>query len=932
MDLSHRSAASPWDCGVAERRWFGTHVAAAVLLFLAGRAVSAALAKEGAVATTRVLDVNVTFESKPVEGASVVAIDGENHIRALTDRDGKAQLRISAEGKINGIVALDPQRGVGGRWSRARKPAVPLGDVVPVSLEPAKPHTFRVVDTDGKPARLVPLVVAGCRTWTSGWVPTSTFEAAQLHTDARGEAVARWLPRDLSQVEVEIFDDRWTIEEVDNAETEQGITLVKVRQLHAVEGRLSMPNDASPEGLLIAGLGSNLNSSVTIHEFSARVRRDGTFTLYLADSYGYWLGVRDSQWASDPWIGTSGAPGKRPPGPIQLVAYAAIPLTVRVTRGPNHEPVVGASLGIIGGEGSILWDQARLQSRLGLSGAVERLYTDRDGRAQFPVCKGTHTIWLEAGAWQEDQTVEITGTKPKSVEFHRPWAVNRTIPGRLLIQGRPYPSGPGTRVQAWNVSNPEVTADGIVEADGRFTVKIDAPDVYLLAFDPKNRLSAAVRVKEKDATANLELIPTGSLSGVVVNSAGKPLAGHAVEALPGQAPSSVEGILPTDKKGNALPDNMWKIITKGADFQMVQVVLQSAGCDMQGRFKIDLVPAQMRVRIVAGTPADARGKQFSLWPERFRVDATQDVYLEPGEARENVRLVQDVATPSTQTPEQQTPRAPLERRLKRTTEDARLEGLRVLVVLIGDTHKTFEEALERLFPQEQPGSPVVRYEWLDVTADEARTQAALLSRLGWERPQAGEVELIALEATGAKIAAQRIRVDGTAVSKRQAADFAKRHAPAAHDALALLTAAQLEARKTGRRLWVVDAEQGFCSPRCADLMRWINDQRALLAKDYVVLRINHYDDHCEDASLKFVIDNTSSSNLNPDMTGGTPWFAIAEPDLKVLVTSDGPLGNICLPSTIEEKRHLKKMITSTARHLTPAECDRLIESLPKPSP
>ena len=143
MDLSHRSAASPWDCGVAERRWFGTHVAAAVLLFLAGRAVSAALAKEGAVATTRVLDVNVTFESKPVEGASVVAIDGENHIRALTDRDGKAQLRISAEGKINGIVALDPQRGVGGRWSRARKPAVPLGDVVPVSLEPAKPHVPR---------------------------------------------------------------------------------------------------------------------------------------------------------------------------------------------------------------------------------------------------------------------------------------------------------------------------------------------------------------------------------------------------------------------------------------------------------------------------------------------------------------------------------------------------------------------------------------------------------------------------------------------------------------------------------------------------------------------------------------------------------------------------------------------------------------------
>ena len=290
-------------------------------------------------------------------------------------------------------------------------------------------------------------------------------------------------------------------------------------------------------------------------------------------------------------------------------------------------------------------------------------------------------------------------------------------------------------MQAWNVSNPEVTADGIVEADGRFTVKIDVPDVYLLAFDPKNRLSAAVRVKEKDATANLELIPTGSLSGVVVNSAGKPLAGHAVEALPGQAPSSVEGILPTDKKGNAVPGQHVENHHQRADFQMVQVVLQSAGCDMQGRFKIDLVPAQMRVRIVAGTPADARGKQFSLWPERFRVDATQDVYLEPERAGKRAACAGRRHPVDSDSGTADAARA-LEARLKRTTEDARLEGLRVLVVLIGDTHKTFEEALERLFPQEQPGSPVVRYEWLDVTADEARTQAAPSMRLGWERPQA----------------------------------------------------------------------------------------------------------------------------------------------------------------------------------------------------
>jgi hypothetical protein len=76
----------------------------------------------------------------------------------------------------------------------------------------------------------------------------------------------------------------------------------------------------------------------------------------------------------------------------------------------------------------------------------------------------------------------------------------------------------------------------------------------------------------------------------------------------------------------------------------------------------------------------------------------------------------------------------------------------------------------------------------------------------------------------------------------------------------------------------------------------------------------------------------SKVNANPDEDREPLWFAIAEPDGKVLATSIGPLGNIGFPATIEGKRHLKRMITSTVRHITAAECDRLIQSLPKPTP
>ena len=172
-----------------------------------------------------------------------------------------------------------------------------------------------------------------------------------------------------------------------SAQTEQGTVLVKVRRLRAVEGRLSMPDDFSPEGLLIRGVGSGTSSR--IHETSARVRRDGTFTVYLAAGYGYCLGVSDSRWASDPWIGVSDKQGNQPPGPIQLIAYPARTLTVRVTRGPKHVPVAAASVEIAGGEDSALWQMARLQSRLGLGSALGRMCTDRDGCARLRSAKAS---------------------------------------------------------------------------------------------------------------------------------------------------------------------------------------------------------------------------------------------------------------------------------------------------------------------------------------------------------------------------------------------------------------------------------------------------------------------------------------------------------------------------------------------------------------
>ncbi len=60
---------------------------------------------------------------------------------------------------------------------------------------------------------------------------------------------------------------------------------------------------------------------------------------------------------------------------------------------------------------------------------------------------------------------------------------------------------------------------------------------------------------------------------------------------------------------------------------------------------------------------------------------------------------------------------------------------------------------------------------------------------------------------------------------------------------------------------------------------------------------------------------------------GIPWHAITEPDGTVLTTSDGPLGNIGMPSSVEGIRHFRRMLQSTARRMSTGDIDKLIESL-----
>jgi len=826
-----------------------------------------------------VLVVRVTSDNKPVAGAHVAALHLDEHATALTDGDGLARVPLPAGGKINWLVALHAKLGIGGHsFGFPTKPPI-AGGPFPIALAPPGTHTVRVVDPDGKPVPNVRCAVDYV-SWPKNGVPTRQLEAARFETDEHGEARIIWMPRDVRRVLARIVDERWRM---DSSDTANGISTVHVRRLEPVNGRLEMPAGIPAEGLTISANG--LGQTMYQHEPTARVRPDGSFTIFLAAGDAYSVQLTDSKWTSDAWTGTLSR-DSAPPA-IHLVASPATPLSVHVTRGPRHEPVADAWINLRGVH-RVSWKDARGQSMLMELGIRTGLYTDATGTARFFVGKGQHSVFMARDKWHEERTITVDSSKPVVVAFDRPWTEKRTVTGRLVQNHKPHSASQGTIVRAWGMARGSIpSSQGVVAAtvlaDGRFTVELDATDVGLYAVNPQARLAAFGRVGPGDATIDLQLVPMGSYRGAVVDEFGKALARHGVQ-----------------------------LIYDGADIQTSQIVIQSADCDERGRFELDPVPAEASLQVLAGTPASARGTAFSVRSDRFQIDGDLSFYLDAGERRENVRLVASQRTADGS--RRARPREPVEAHLKRRIRDARLAGMRLLVILRGDASKAVADFTALLRNSDEP--EMLRYLPLFFEADEIETASGFFSTLGWERPKSGEVVLVAVDGTGATLGSRRIAVAGIGTAQALPAQFIKRHAPAVPDARARLEAAQREARETGRRLLFVEGGPR-CDP-CRELARWMEDQHALLSKDFVILKVLDNDDHAGEVIKKF----------RPRDEGGIPWFAIADPDGTVLATSDGPMGNIGMPFSIEAKRHFKKLLDHTARRLTPAERQKLLDSIP----
>jgi hypothetical protein len=176
--------------------------------------------------------------------------------------------------------------------------------------------------------------------------------------------------------------------------------------------------------------------------------------------------------------------------------------------------------------------------------------------------------------------------------------------------------------------------------------------------------------------------------------------------------------------------------------------------------------------------------------------------------------------------------------------------------------------------------------------------------------------LVVLDGDQKIIAGQRIATNKVATAVDIGVDFLKQNRPPTRNAVTLLDEARSEAKRSGRRVWVIEGGPR-CGP-CFRLARWIEDHHATLDKDYVIVKLTAgIDEHVTEVIAGLPIKGGD----------GIPWFAITEPDGTVLAISRGPLGNIGFPASVEEIRHFRQMLKRSVQRITPDEVDRLINSL-----
>jgi hypothetical protein len=827
----------------------------------------------------RVISVKTIHQGQPVAKALVQLRPTEI---GRTDENGIVRIPVSKNRSLSRMSAWAEGNLVGG-YQFGRAPfRDPMADEHTIELFNCRDKVMRPVDVDtGKAVPDVKFEVFAA-------TPPPTFnyfgqrpEFTHLISDQNGEAVYKWLPDwESFHIYIDVPDPNWVVlqnvRNVDGA-LEFDVKRSKLAQRKKVTGKL-LSDKHFLGGILVEIRSFQGETERRSDALSAFTDDTGQFEFDALPNSRYCLYVNDKKLVTKvidliPYDAETGEINQ----PV-LEVVEGKPFHIVLTSGPNKTPLANKTISLaVGHEFEFVEENGRKAT--GHSGRRWMLTTDEYGRASSFAMPGELNVKYDDGEWKTEQTFQITENGENTIEIHCPLAEARTINGKLILGGTIETDLNDAFIKIVSVDGQAMEEKTVSsKADGSFSFMFRSNQLALFAYTLDGKASYMGTLDASTNEITVELQPTVHYHGQLLGEHGEPVTGCGVYAQ-----CHFRKYDPTER----------------FRFERFNVRSFETSTDDNGNYTLKNLPTGVVIEIRADSKSD---------PSRPHLLGT--VYLEPNDDR-------PLAVSSLAAPNPTNTSYTLERWYDSRLNDCGLNGFRLMVISAGDSDQAREFVKQNLLNYEA-NEKVSFFMDLQVrgpTVSDTEVDREFAKGKNWPEVDKHEVFVCIIDSDG-KVMERAVFDVSDESAKDEAVALINKNAPPIADALKKWDEAFAVAKGSNRKVWV-RISQRYCGP-CFLFSRWIGKHEALLEKDYVMLKI---DDFRDENGVEV------ADRLLKGRHKGIPFSGIFDASGKLLIDSDGPLGNFGFPSSFEGKRHLRNMIKKTRTRITDDEIGQLIDAI-----
>lgn len=486
------------------------------------------------------LPVEVTdVDGQPAEGVKVGGMwQWYPLFHATTAADGKATLRYPKNSPPDHLYALQEGVGIDYRTINSQRDGAYRADWFanpPIKLQLAETKTirFQVVDSDEKPVagvRMQPWMLAKPGEpdpFNFNLMPDTFFPTRDADGLAEIQGFPAWPQHGFTFFIYSQNKSRGRYDILQNEPIQDPIKLV-VDEDVTVRGQVVTADGKPVSGVEVAAAGENHRFDREHNE--STTDDSGHFEMELRPNLLYAFTVRDKTWATPVVDGIVVRP-KQPIDDLKLTAQEPTRIFGQIVIGEEAKPAAGQRLSLqqhARGSDQVLntnlYHPVHQEKHVARPTIHRSATADAEGRYEFFVGPGNYGLF---GSSQLDsESFSVTDQQELEFNFKLDLPEESELAGTVVTGNPPMPV-PNVAVELkYRASRAPFNTRVRTDEKGRFTLQRKPHGIDLYVQSEDGALAGMKSIAADDDSVTIELSPTATLTGTLINSiTKKPLAG-----------------------------------------------------------------------------------------------------------------------------------------------------------------------------------------------------------------------------------------------------------------------------------------------------------------------------------------------------------------------------------------------------------------------